>query len=133
MNHVADKFYAAIRTLASDGPAKQRLVTAYVEQLESLADDEIPEAIRPRFEALRAAMNAVAPTEKETAVQVSVRKMSQAEAARLTRTILAMFAELVRVKATGERLNSGEGTKAPAYTRLDTSVRVPGFLARSAM
>ena len=75
-------------------------------------------------------MNAVPPTEKETAVQVSVRKMSQAEAGRFTRSILAMFAELVRVKSTGERLNSGDGAKAPAFNRLDASVRVPSFLAR---
>jgi len=130
MCHVADKFYAAVRTLTADGPVKQRLICAYVDHLESLAEDDVPEAIRPRFEALRKAMNAVPPTEKETAVQVSVRKMSLAEAGRFTRSILAMFAELVRVKATGERLNSGEGARAPAFNRLDTSIRVPSFLAR---
>lgn len=130
MCHVADKFYAAVRTLTTDGPVKQRLICAYVDHLESLAEDDVPEAIRPRFEALRKAMNAVPPTEKETAVQVSVRKMSLAEAGRFSRSILAMFAELVRVKATGERLNSGEGAKPPAFNRLDAGVRVPSFLAR---
>ncbi len=129
MCHVADKFYAAVRALAADGPVKQRLICAYVDHLESLAEADVPEAIRPRFEALRKAMNAVPPTEKETAVQVSVRKMSLAEASRLTRSILAMFAELVRVKSTGERLNSGEGAKAPAFSRLDAGVQVPSFLA----
>lgn len=130
MCHVADKFYAAVRTLTADGPVKQRLICAYVDHLESLAEDDVPEAIRPRFEALRKAMNAVPPTEKETAVQVSVRKMSLGEAGRFTRSILAMFGELVRVKATGERLNSGEGAKAPAFNRLDAGIRVPSFLAR---
>jgi len=133
MQHVADRFYAAVRTLAADGPAKQRLISAYVDHLESLGEDDVPEAIRPRFESLRGAMNAVPPTEKETAVQVSVRKMAPAEAARYTRSILAMFGELVRVKGTGERLNSGEGAKAPAFSRLDTGVRVPDFLARTAV
>jgi hypothetical protein len=130
MCHVADKFYAAVRTLSTDGPAKQRLICAYVDHLESLAEDDLPEVIQPRFEALRKAMNAVPPTEKETAVQVSVRKMSPAEAGRFTRSILAMFAELVRVKTTGERLNSGEGAKQPAFNRVDASIRVPSFLAR---
>lgn len=130
MCHVADKFYAAVRTLTTDGPVKQRLICAYVDHLESLAEEDVPEAIRPRFESLRQAMNAVPPTEKETAVQVSVRKMSLPEAGRLSRSILAQFAELVRVKNTGERLNSGEGGKAPAFNRLDASVRVPSFLAR---
>jgi hypothetical protein len=131
MCHVADKFYAAVRTLATDAPVKQRLICAYVDHLESLAEDDVPEAVRPRFEALKAAMNAVPATERETAVQVSVRKMSPAEAGRFTRSILAMFAELVRVKSTGERLNSGDGTKVPAYnSRLDAGAPVPSFLAR---
>ncbi len=131
MCHVADKFYAAVRTLATDLPVKQRLICAYVDHLESLAEDDVPEAIQPRFEALRQAMTAVPPTEKETAVQVSVRKMSPAEAGRFTRSILAMFAELVRVKNTGERLNTGDGAKAPAYgNRPQAAARVPSFLAR---
>jgi hypothetical protein len=132
MCHVADRFYAAVRTLSGDGPLKQRLIAAYVDHLECLADEDVPEAIRPRFEALRQAMTAVPPTEKETAVQVSVRKMSQAEASRLVRSIIAAFAELVRVKGSGERLNGGEAPK-PAFSRLDSGVRVPDFLARSAV
>lgn len=129
MCHVADKFYAAVRALTADGPVKQRLICAYVDHLESLAPDDVPEAIRPRFEALRKAMNAVPPTEKETAVQVSVRKMSPVEAGHLSRSIPAMFADLVRVKATGERLNTGDGVKAPALKRVEPGVRVPHFLA----
>jgi len=133
MCQVADRFYAAVRTLSGDGPLKQRLIAAYVDHLECLGEDAVPEAIRPRFEALRKAMAAVPPTEKETAVQVSVRKMSQAEAARLTRSVLAMFAELVRVKGSGERLNGTEGPRAPAFVRVDPGVKLPDFLARSAM
>ena len=130
MCHVADKFYAAVRTLTTDLPVKQRLINAYVDHLEALAEDDVPQAVQPRFEALRQAMTAVPPTEKETAVQVSVRKMSQAEAGRLSRSILAIFAELVRVKSTGERLNSGAVAKANVLNRLDANVRVPSFLAR---
>ncbi len=129
MCHVADKFYAAIRTLATDGSVKQRLISAYVGHLEALPEAEVPEAIQPRFETLRRAMTAVAPTEKETAVQVSVRKMSQDDASRLTRSILAMFADLVRVKNTNERLNTGEGVRYPVFNRAITGVRVPTFLA----
>jgi hypothetical protein len=130
MCHVADKFYAAVRTLTTDAPVKQRLICAYVEHLEALAEEDVPQAIQPRFEALRKAMTAVPPTEKETAVQVSVRKMSQAEAGRFSRSILAIFAELVRVKSTGERLESGGVARTPAFNRVDTNTRVPGLLAR---
>ena len=130
MCHVADKFYAAVRTLTTDVPAKQRLINAYVDHLEALTEDDVPQAVQPRFDALRQAMTAVPPTEKETAVQVSVRKMSQAEAGRLSRSILAIFAELVRVKSTGERLNNGVVAKAAVSNRLDANLRLPSFLAR---
>lgn len=136
MCQVADRFFAAVRTLTSDEPVKQRLVTAYVEQLAAVQADDLPEAIRPRFELLRQALNSQPASEKETAVQVSVRKMSQADAGRYTRSILAMFAELVRVKATGERLATGEpGAKPSTPTRitprsLGPDVRLPSFLAR---
>jgi len=129
MCHVADKFYGAVLTLTADGPAKQRLISAYVNNLEMLSEAEVPEAIQPRFEALRQAMNAIAPTEKETAVQVSVRKMSQADAARFTRSILLMFADLVRVKTTGERLNAGVGVRYSMFKRAEDSVRPPTVLA----
>ncbi len=133
MCHVADKFYAAVRALTNDGSVKQRLICAYGDHLEALAEDDVPDAIRARFAALRQAMNAVPATEKETAVQVSVRKMSPADAGRFTLSILAMFAELVRAKATGERLGSGssssDSARAPDFNRLATGVRVPAFLA----
>ena len=80
MRPVPDRFFAAVRALTADEPAKQRLITAYVDHLETLHADDVPESIRPRFESLRKAMNSVAPTERETAVQVSVRKMSPADA-----------------------------------------------------
>ena len=73
----------------------------------------------------------VAPTERETAVQVSVRKMSPADAARYTLSILMMFAELVRVKNSGERLNSSDATPTGAPARTGNNIRVPTFLARS--
>ena len=131
MCQVADRFYAAVRALTSDAPAKQRLITAYVDHLESLSDSDIPDSIQPRFEALRKAMNAVPPTERETSVQVSVRKMAPTEARRYTLSILVMFAELVRVRHTGERLNSGDGTRTPGFPRAaEKNIRVPSFLAR---
>ncbi len=126
----ADKLYAAVRTLTTEGSVKQRLIAAYVDHLAGLPVELAPDAIQPRLEALRQAMNAVPPTEKETAVQVSVRKMSQAEAARHTRAILAMFAELVRVKATGERLGGAESLRPATFSRVTAGPQVPTFLSR---
>ncbi len=131
MRPVPDRFFAAVRALTADEPAKQRLITAYVDHLETLHIDDIPESIRPRFDSLRKAMNSVPPTERETAVQVSVRKMSPADAGRYTLSILMMFAELVRVKNSGERLNSSDATPTGAFARTGNNIRVPTFLARS--
>src|SRR5690606_6956672 len=85
-----------------------RLIRAYVEHIEIIRGDDVPESIRTPFEALRRAMTAVPATERETSVQVSVRKMSPADVARYTRSIVMMFSELVRVQQTGERLLAGQ-------------------------
>lgn len=131
MTHAADSFFAAVRTLAGDGPLKQRLISAYVDHLEALAVADVPPSIQSRFEALREAMEAVPPTERETSVQVSVRKMSPADAGLLVRSIIAMFGEQVRVKETGDRLGS-TGRKAEALApkfEIPHAPRVPTFLA----
>jgi hypothetical protein len=63
-------------------------------------------------------------------VQVSVRKMSEADAARFARSILVMFAELIRVKNTGERLRSGESGKFGVVSLHQPGLRPPSFLSR---
>ena len=105
MCQFSDKFYAAVRTLSGDGPIKQRLATAYSDNLGLISDDEIPAIIRPRFELLRRQMHATKPMGQESSIVASVRKMSAADAAGCSSLIVAMFSELVRVKATGERLH----------------------------
>jgi hypothetical protein len=133
MCQVSDRFFYAVRTLTGDGSLKERLVKAYVEQLEALRPDDVPETIRPRFELLREAITAVPATPRETSVQVSVRKMSQSDALRYTRSIVAMFAELVRVKETGERLGAVDikAVTGSGSTAKPRSPRPPTFLSRA--
>ena len=104
MCQFSDRFYAAVRTLSGDGPIKDRLTTAYDRHLGLISTDEVPEAIRPRFELLRRQMHAAKPNGRESAVVASVRKMSAADAKGCASLIVAMFSELVLVKSTGERL-----------------------------
>lgn len=104
MCQISDRLFSAARTLIGDGPIKQRLVAAWLEYLEALREEEIPEPIRPKFLSLRQALTAVAPTNGESAVQASVRKMSPLDAQRYATSILLMLSELVRVKGSGERL-----------------------------
>ncbi|MEZ5565049.1 MAG: hypothetical protein R3F24_05815 [Gammaproteobacteria bacterium] len=77
-------------------------------------------------------MQAVPPTERETSVQVSVRKMSPADTGLLMRSILAMFGELVRVRVSGERLGNGDrkaDIHIAKFEHTQNNARVPTFLA----
>jgi hypothetical protein len=135
MCDVADAFFAAVRTLSSDAPLKQRLAVAWVDNLALLDADDLPDAIRQRFELLSRAVHAVPGTEKESTVEVSVRKMSPDNASRHARGIVEMFAELVRVKGTGERLEARHGVRYASgrrFTRatLPPQVQLPAFLER---
>lgn len=109
MCQLSDNFYSAVRALAGDGSVKDRLATAYTQNLEMLAEEAIPETIRPRFEELRKAMHSIEPMTTESPVTASVRKMAPTEASRHAASIVAMFSELVRVKDTGERLHESNG------------------------
>lgn len=104
MCQLSDRFFSAVRTLAGDGPIKQRLVAAYKEYLEDLREEELPDSIRQKFISLREALTTIRPANGESAVHASVRKMSPVDAQRYTTSILLMLGELVRVKNGGERL-----------------------------
>jgi len=104
MCQLSDRFFSAVRSLSGDGPIKQRLVSAYKEHLEDLREEDLPDSIRQKFTSLREALTAVGPTNGESSVHASVRKMSPVDAQRYTTSILLMLGELVRVKSNGERL-----------------------------
>lgn len=126
MCQFSDKFYAAVRTLSGEGSIKKRLAAAYDDHLGLIADDEIPEIIRPRFELLRRQMHSVKPIGRESAVVASVRKMSASDAAGCANLIVAIFSELVRVKTTGERLGLLRRDAQPRMHQ--TKRRVPATL-----
>lgn len=135
MSQVSDSFLAAVRTLTADGSSKERLAHAYSEHLEAVRADDLPDSLRPRFEHLQAAMASVRPNARETAVQVSVRKMSQAEASRHVRTIVGIFSDLLRAattssETTAEPRETGKPAGAP-YARIEKGRRVPRFLSNS--
>ena len=103
MCQFTDRFYSAVRTLSGDGSVKKRLLNAYLDNLDSLSDADVPEAIREDFAQLRRTMCAAPPNGGECAAATTVRKMSPKEAPRHATSIVAMFSELVRAKSTGER------------------------------
>jgi hypothetical protein len=124
MCQISDRFFSAVRTLSGDGPIKQRLLSAYKEHLEDLRDEQVPEAIRQKFESLRQALTAVGPANGESTVHASVRKMSPVDAQRYATSILLMLSELVRVKGSGERLSFSK----PSRPVVANDPQIPGVI-----
>ena len=87
-------FDGAARVLVGAGPVKQRLIDAWRDHLATLHEKDIPEALRSRLAAVRTAMHAAPATGGITAPEVSVRKMSDKDAAEHAVCILEMYAQL---------------------------------------
>jgi hypothetical protein len=94
MAAVSDVFDGAVRVLVGAGPVKQRLTEAWRDHLAPLQDKDVPEALRADLATVRAAMHAAPATGGMTMPEVSVRKMSEQDAAAHALRILGMYARL---------------------------------------
>jgi len=99
MSSAWENFFAATTVLASVGPIKHRLAEAYREHLADLDEDELPREIREEFSSLSATMSCVRPMRGETAIQATVRKMSDSEAGGCAVRIVGMLGVLVRLQS----------------------------------
>jgi hypothetical protein len=98
MNSAWEHFFAATVVLVSAGPIKHRLAEAYRQHLEGLDQDELPKELRDEFSTLSTSMCRVRPLRGETAIQASVRKMSDMEAGRLATRIVHMLGAIARLQ-----------------------------------
>jgi hypothetical protein len=98
MNSAWEHFFAATAVLASAGPIKNRLADAYREHLEGLDEDELPKEIRDEFSSLSKSMSRVRPMRGETAIQATVRKMSDLDAGRMAVRIVNMLGVIARAQ-----------------------------------
>lgn len=96
MSSAWEHFFAAAAILASAGPIKHRLAEAYRTQLADLDEDELPKEIREEFTSLASCMCCVRPMRGETAVQATVRKMSDQEAGGIAMRIITMLGVVAR-------------------------------------
>jgi hypothetical protein len=96
MSSAWENFFAATAMLASAGPIKHRLVEAYRTHLANLAEDDLPKEIREEFTSLSTCMSCVRPMRGETAVQATVRKMSDMEAGSVAMRIVSMLGVIAR-------------------------------------
>lgn len=96
MSNAWENFFAATAMLASAGPIKQRLAEAYRQHLAALDQDELPKEIREEFSSVSSCLQCVRPMRGESAVQATVRKMSDIEAGRLAMRIVSMLGVIAR-------------------------------------
>ena len=96
MTNHADRFFAAVTVLASDGHIKQRLIKAYQDNLDEISEDELPAQAKPAFADLRAQMHRVSPLNGEGPIRASVRKMSLEEASCCAAVVVRLFRDLLR-------------------------------------
>ena len=89
-----DRFRDASVVLAGGGSIKQRLTDAYQNCLRNVSPDELPRELRPPFVAFLSALQSAPKTGTLDAVSASVRKMSEADAARHSQDIVRIFAGL---------------------------------------
>jgi hypothetical protein len=122
MTHPVDRFRAALQVLAGHGHIKQRLTKSFEEYLSDIEDDELPIALKQDFADLRQSLQSVAPSNGESAVCASVRKMSPADASECAGEIVMLFGALCRVR------DEGAASLPPGEAR---PVRVPPFLVES--
>jgi hypothetical protein len=118
-----ERFRDAVLVLAGGGPVKQRLTDAYQTHLAGLDPEELPRDLRGPYGALVAALRSGQRVGTLDAIPASVRKMSEAEAARHAQSIVHMFAGLHEPSAASR----------PAVLRAvpDVEDEIPAFLNRA--
>ncbi len=98
MSSAWECFLSAAQLLSSSGPIKQRLATAYTKHLAAVNCEELPREFRDEFVSIGSSLSAVTPLRGETAVQASIRKMSDFEAAGHALRIINLMGALIRTQ-----------------------------------
>jgi hypothetical protein len=117
-----DRFRDAVLVLAGGGPVKQRLTDAYQSHLRDVDAEDLPRDLRGPYSTLVTALQSGQRVGTLDAISASVRKMSEADAARHAESIVHMFAGLHETAAS-----------RPAVLRAVPSPddEIPAFLNRA--
>ena len=122
MRYHVDNFFTAVSVLAGHGHIKQRLISAYEDNLELIQDDELPIPVRESFADLKHLMHRVTPTNGEGPICASVRKMSVEEANQCAQLMVDLYSDMIRHSESGQ---------APLPLQIDERPAVPAFLVKS--
>lgn len=130
MAEASDVFHSAVLILTGAGGVKQRLIDAWRGHLAAVREQDVPEALRAPLEELRRAMHAAPAAGGMSAAEVSVRKMSEAEAASHAAIVVEMFAELCSTAGS----DAGTGPRLRIVGSVDEDAEehdLPAFLSRA--
>ncbi len=93
------KLHSAALELSKGTPLKQRLMVTFSKYLTELDAGDLPPSLRADLGALLAAFESVAPLRGETAVQSTVRKMSNEQAEELAARVVTLFGQVARLSS----------------------------------
>ena len=134
MPHLAERFEAAVSALVAEGSVKDRLVTAYLENLDDLESSDLPQSLRSKFESLHAALHSASPVGKEPSVRATIRKISRPQAGKHARTILSLYTDLTargkRSTARGKRSAARGKRSEPLRVVNGKNKKAPGFISQ---
>jgi hypothetical protein len=119
-----ERFRDAVVVLAGGGPVKQRLTEAWQSHLREVELDDLSQDVRDTYTALATALRNGYAIGNLDAVSASVRKMSEADAARHAQSIVHMFAGWQEPPASNR-----PGTLLRAVPSTDDEI--PAFLNRA--
>lgn len=98
MSSISEHFLAAICMLVSADSIKRRLVSAYQTHLSVINEDELPGEVRKDFTEVVHAISYVQPMRGESAVQATVRKMSDSEAGQHATRIVEILGAMMELQ-----------------------------------
>ena len=122
MSYHVDNFFTAVSVLAGHGHIKQRLISAFEDNLESIDEDELPVPVRDPFVDLKHLMHRVTPMNGEGPICASVRKMSVEEANQCAQIMVDIYGDMIR---------HSDGGQAALPLQIDDRSAVSPFLVKS--
>ncbi len=122
MRYHVDNFFTAVSVLAGHGHIKQRLISAYEDNLERIYEDDLPIPVKQSFADLKHLMHRVTPVDGEGPICASVRKMSVDEANQCAQIMVDIYGDMIRHSDSGQ---------TPLPLQVDDRPTVPPLLVKS--
>ncbi|MDC0178725.1 hypothetical protein OAI75_02905 [Woeseiaceae bacterium] len=123
MSRPVDNFFAAVSVLAGHGHIKQRLISAYEDNLTSIEKNDLPISMKESFADLQHLMSRVKPSNGEGEISASVRKMSVEEANQCAQFMVDLYSDM---------LHYSDSVQASLPLYLDEeSSSIPPFLVKT--